>query len=116
MPSPCGKPCKRTSALQCAYIKIEKTETLTGARVWTNYDDDDEEQVERTSKALPGEVHVPAEDAPGDAEDADDEVDDDVEDDEAEDDDDEDDEPEPVQAPEPVKPVKKERKKAVAKK
>jgi hypothetical protein len=96
--------------VQCAYIRIEKTEALTGARVWTNYDDE-EENVERTSNILPGEVHVPAEDAPGDAEDADEEADDD-----ADDEDEGDEEDEPVQAPEPVKPVKKERKKALAKK
>ncbi len=78
--------------------------------MWTNYDDE-EEKAERNSNALPGEVHVPAENAPGDDEDADDEEDED-EGDEDEDDDD----PEPVPEPEPVKPLKKERKKPVAKK
>lgn len=96
---------------QCAYIRIEKTEALTGARVWTNYDDE-EETVVKNSNTLPGEVHVPAEDAPGDDEDADDEEDEGDD----EDDDDDDIEPEPVTEPEPVKPVKKERKKAVARK
>ena len=43
---------------QCAFIRIEKTETLTGARVWTNYDDE-EEKAERNSNALPGEGSRP---------------------------------------------------------
>ncbi len=68
--------------------------------------------MERNSNALPGEVHVPAENAPADHEDADDEEDEGDDDDE----DDDDVEPKPVTEPEPVKPMKKERKKPVAKK